>query len=141
MSATPAVTVDLKTFITDYTDEVWNKHNPGAIDRYFTADYVHHDVSSPSVKTRDDYKAWALALQAGLSDLQVHIDDIIAGESKAVKRWTATGVHTATFLGIPATGRRVAFAGMTAYRVSGGQILESWYVYDTFGLLQQLKPD
>jgi steroid delta-isomerase-like uncharacterized protein len=129
---------ELKFFIRTYTDAVWNQHNPDAIDRYFTSDYVHHDVSSPTVKTREDYKQWARVLQAGLSDLHVAIDDIIAEEGKAVKRWTASGVHSSTFLGIPATNKRVSFCGTTAYRVIGNQVVESWYVYDTFGLLQQL---
>lgn len=129
---------ELKAFIQTYTDAVWNQHNPDAIDRYFTPDYLHHDVSSPAVKTREDYKHWARALQSGLSDLHVAIDDIIAEEGKAVKRWTASGVHSSTFLGIPPTNTRVTFSGTTAYRVTGNEVVESWYVYDTFGLLQQL---
>jgi steroid delta-isomerase-like uncharacterized protein len=129
---------ELKVFIQTYTDAVWNQHNPDAIDRYFTPDYVHHDVSSPAVKTREDYKQWARALQSGLSDLHVSIDDIIAEEDKVVKRWTASGVHSSTFLSIPATNKRVTFSGATAYQVIGDQVVESWYVYDTFGLLQQL---
>ena len=129
---------ELKAFIQTYTDDVWNRHNPNAIDKYFTPDYVQHDVSYPAVKTREDYKGWAQALQDGLSGLHVAIDDIIAEDGKAVKRWTASGVHSATFLGIPATNKRVTFSGTTAYRVTANQVVESWYVYDTFGLLQQL---
>ena len=135
MSATEK---DLKTFIQTYTDAVWNRHDPEAIDLYFTPDYIHHDVSSPAVKTREDYKQWARVLQAGLSELHVAIDDMVAEEGKAVKRWTATGLHSSTFLGIPATGKRVAFSGTTTYRLTGNLVAESWYVYDTFGLLQQL---
>ncbi len=130
--------VDLKSFIQTYTDDVWNRHDPDAIDRYFGPGYAHHDTCSPDVKTRDDYKEWARALQAGLSGLHVATDDMIAEEGKAVKRWTATGVHSGTFLGIAATNKRVTFSGMTAYRVAGDQVLESWYAYDALGILRQL---
>jgi steroid delta-isomerase-like uncharacterized protein len=132
-------TADLKQFIVDYTNDVWNKHDVAAMDRYYAASYVHHDVSRPDVNTLDDYKAWARDFQGGLPDLQIHFDDVIADpDGKVVKRWTATGVQTGTLAGIPATGKAVRFSGSSAYRLVEGKIVESWYVYDLLGLLQQL---
>lgn len=130
---------ELKTFIATYTEEVWNKHSVAAMDRYYAIDYIHHDVSRPDVNTLADYKQWARDLLAGLSDLRVAIDDLVAEEGKAVKRWTASGLHDSTFAGIPATGKRVSFSGVSIYRVGDGKIVESWYIYDLFGLLQQLQ--
>jgi predicted ester cyclase len=40
--------------------------------------------------------------------------------------------------GIPPTHKRVSFSGVSVYRETGGKIVESWYVYDLFGFLQQL---
>ncbi|MEX2272857.1 MAG: ester cyclase [Vicinamibacterales bacterium] len=130
---------DLRRFILEYTDEVWNHGNIEAMDGYYAASYVHHDVSRPDVTSLGDYKQWARDLQSGLSEMRVVADDVIASEDgKAVKRWTATGVHTGSLAGLPPTGKRVSFSGSSAYRVENGRIVESWYVYDLFGLLQQL---
>jgi hypothetical protein len=41
------------------------------MDRYYTAEYVHHDVSRPDVRTLDQYKAWARDFQGGLRGLRV----------------------------------------------------------------------
>ena len=128
----------LKDFIAEYTKEVWNAHNVDAMDRYYASSYVHHDVSRPDVTTLAHYKKWALDLIAGIPDLHVRADDLIAEEGKAVKRWTATGTHTGPLAGIAATNRSVSFSGISTYRVDGGKIVESYYVYDLFGLLQQL---
>jgi len=127
-----------KPFITTYTQEVWNQHTVGAIDKYYAPDYVHHDVSRPDLRTLADYKAWATELQTGLPRIHVAIDDLIADGEMAVKRWTASGMHTAPLAGIPATGKTVTFSGVSIYKLANGRIAESWYIYDLFGLLQQL---
>lgn len=132
---------ELKQFIAEYTDEVWNRGNVAAMERYYAPDYEHHDVSRPDVRTLADYAQWARDLQAALSDLHVAADDLVAdaGDGKAVKRWTATGRHTGALAGIAPSGRRVSFSGVSIYRLAGGRIAESWYVYDLFGLVNQLR--
>jgi len=131
-------TAELKNFIAEYTDEVWNKGNVEAMGRYYAPDYVHHDVSRPDVRTLTEYKGWAHDLLAGLKDFHVAVDDLVAEDGKAVKRWTARGLHHSTLAGIPATGKGVSFSGVSIYRMAGNQISESWYIYDLLGLLQQL---
>ena len=128
----------LRKFILDYTDAVWNQHDPGAMDRYYAPAYVHHDVSRPDVTTLEDYRQWAVDLLAGLSEFYVDVDDVIVEEDKAVKRWTATGIHSAELAEIKPTGKRVSFSGTSTYRMQDDRIAESWYVYDLFGLLGQL---
>ena len=41
-------------------------------------------------------------------------------------------------MGIPPTGNRVNFTGISIYRIEGGLIAESWSVSDDLGLMQQL---
>jgi steroid delta-isomerase-like uncharacterized protein len=130
----------LKQVITTYTQEVWNDHRVAAIDTYYAADYRHHDVSRPDVTTLADYKAWSSALQAGVPDITVGIDDLIAEGEMAVKRWTASGTHRGELAGLPPTNKPVRFSGVSIYRFRNGRIVESWYIYDLFGLLQQLGP-
>jgi steroid delta-isomerase-like uncharacterized protein len=129
----------VRQFITDYTEAVWNRHSVPAMDRFYAPGYVHHDVSRPDVRSLADYKVWGADLMQGFPDLHVAIDDVIADEGgKAVKRWTATGTHRGALAGIPATGARVSFSGVSVYRIEGDRFVESWYVYDLMGLLRQL---
>ena len=41
-------------------------------------------------------------------------------------------------MGIPATGKRVTFSGITINRVSGGKVVEDRTNFDQLGLMQQL---
>ena len=137
---TNVTVTDLTSLIREYTNAVWNEHNIGAMDRFYTPDYVHHDVSRPDVTTLEDYKQWGRDLLAAFSNLQVQLDDVLGDvdSGKALKRWTVTGEHTGELAGIAPTGKAVSFSGMSEYRIVDGKIVESWYLYDLFGLLQQL---
>src|SRR5688500_15250650 len=134
------ISPDLSQFIRTYTEEVWNQRNPAAMPKFYSDAYVHHDVSRPDVQSLANYQQWARDLIKAFPDLEVHIDDVISDRdgAKAVKRWTATGTHGGPLGEIPATNKRVTFSGVSSYRVETGKIVESWYVYDLFGLLSQL---
>ena len=45
------------------------------------------------------------------------------------------------YLGVPATGQRVDFTGVSMYRVEDGRIAEIWDTRNTIGILHQLNPD
>src|SRR5262245_46827930 len=68
----------------------------------------------------------------------------------AVRRWqpverasgttimTYHGTHKGTFLGIPATDKKIQFETVDAMRVHNGQIKEHWAVANLYSLMQQL---
>ena len=53
-------------------------------------------------------------------------------------RLRITARHTGTFLGIPATGRRVDITDHPHYRLENGKVAEYWDVPDLLTLMQQL---
>jgi predicted ester cyclase len=55
-----------------------------------------------------------------------------------VARLSWSGTQRGLFLGIPATNRRVAVAGVYAWRVADGKIREEWIAEDLLSLMQQL---
>jgi predicted ester cyclase len=50
-----------------------------------------------------------------------------------------SGVHRDTFLGVPATGRRVAWAGAAFFTFDDGLISDLWVLGDLYGLHEQLR--
>ncbi len=71
-------------------------------------------------------------------DIHVALDDELAVGDKAVVRFTISGTQQGEYLGIPATGKKVAFSGITIYRFAGGKIAEFWMQVDSMGMMQQL---
>jgi steroid delta-isomerase-like uncharacterized protein len=71
-------------------------------------------------------------------DLQFTIDEQIAEGNTFVTRWTVQGTHKGELAGIPATGRQATVTGLGIDRLENGKIVESWGIFDQFGMLQQL---
>jgi predicted ester cyclase len=69
--------------------------------------------------------------------LESTIEDLIAERDKVVAHWRAHATHQGEYMGIPPTGNRVNFTGVSIYRIEGGKIAESWSVTDLLGMMQQ----
>ena len=86
----------------------------------------------------EDAKREAANVRRGFPDLESTIEDLIAERDKVVAHWRAQATHRGEYLGIPPTGNRVNFTGISIYRIEGGKIAESWGVSDLLGMMQQL---
>jgi steroid delta-isomerase-like uncharacterized protein len=119
-------------------EEVFNKHNPGAVDQFFAPDYVNHNALPGMPNDREGVKAFAALYLGAFPDLKITSDFQVAEGDIVVMRWTATGTHTGELMGIPATGKQIKATGISISRVAGGKIVEDWSESDQMGLMQQL---
>jgi predicted ester cyclase len=71
-------------------------------------------------------------------DLQFTVDEQVAEGDKVMTRWSAKGTHRGDLAGIPPTGKSVSVTGISIDRIAGGKIVETWGIFDQFGMLQQL---
>ncbi|MBM2576403.1 ester cyclase [Jannaschia sp. Os4] len=76
--------------------------------------------------------------RAGMSDMAYVVDDVHVSGDVVTVIGQVTGTHTGELLGIPATGREVAFKSIAVHRVENGQIAESWITSDRLELLEQI---
>ena len=53
-------------------------------------------------------------------------------------RWTVEATHGGNALGVAATGKRVAFRGMTWLEWQNGRLVRGWDSWNLGGLLQEL---
>jgi predicted ester cyclase len=49
------------------------------------------------------------------------------------------GTNTGQLMGMPATNKPIRLARMDMHRIRGGQIVESWHLEDSAGMLQRLS--
>jgi steroid delta-isomerase-like uncharacterized protein len=71
-------------------------------------------------------------------DLHIAVDDLIAEGDRVVARNTVTGTHEAEYMGVPPTGRSMAYDEIFIVRFAGGRIAETWGVVDVLSQLRQL---
>lgn len=79
-----------------------------------------------------------MTLRAGVPDLQETIEDLLAEGDRVAYRVTLRGTHLGELLGIPATGRTIAVAGIVIDRIADGKIVEEWNQSDLLGLMRTL---
>jgi predicted ester cyclase len=79
--------------------------------------------------------SWA---QATYGEVQIEIMDIVAEGDIVMTRFVARGGHTATWEGIPATGKHWSKKGFAYSHIADGKIVALDFVADDLGLLKQL---
>jgi predicted ester cyclase len=73
------------------------------------------------------------------SDMRMTEEEAIEGQDAVVIRNHVETTHTGEFLGIPATGRRIAWDAISIVRVSSGRVVGQWAQPDLWGIHQQLR--
>jgi steroid delta-isomerase-like uncharacterized protein len=125
-----------------FFDEVCNNRQLDTAQALFAPQHRYHDPSIPGVA---DGPAGILQpdgpvqpYQSAFSDAHWHVEDMITEDDLVITRWYGTGVQDGALPGIPAAGGQVQVPGMWWQRLANGQIVESWQVWDTLAMLQQL---
>ena len=125
-------------------EELWNKRDPSAIDRYLVPDFIEHNKNiPPGLAAR---KAFVAAIFAGFSDYHAEIEEVVAEGDKVVARVQWTGTQDGPFQGRPATNNKLRFSTADFFRVADGKLAEHWDVVDSLpraialGLVAAPKP-
>ena len=130
-----------KAFVADIFERIWNKKEDLSIlDEFNNPNTTIHIPAEPispwtGVETN---KMVVKEYLTAFPDMHVTINDIFAEGDKVVVRWTNESTHKGEFKGIPPTGRRVKFNGISILRLADGKVVEEWWAFDVFGLMQQL---
>lgn len=111
-----------------FWEEVFNQGNLEVADELIARDHVLHQILLPEEKLGPDVVKYVVLLFHNISpDIQVITQDEIAEGDKVMSRWRATGtlapeLRSATGV----TGEVVRVLGMSVFRVSDGEIKETW---------------
>ncbi|GAC1350722.1 MAG: ester cyclase [Ktedonobacteraceae bacterium] len=107
-------------------------------DELFSPDFKFHPPGSPVPLDLDAWKHFTSMFQSAFPDLRYIIEDTIVEGDKFVERLRFEGTHRGDFQGIPPTGKRVSFSGMSIMHMKDGRIAELWGQFDALGMMQQL---
>jgi predicted ester cyclase len=102
--------------------------------------FVDHD-SAGRTSDRQGFKAGIVQLYAAFPDFYAVVEDLVVDTAamKVAVRWVASGTHQGVFMGIPPTGRRIAFQGIEIIRIEGERIAERWGEWNGIDLLEVLR--
>jgi len=120
--------------------EVCNGRKLDVTEELFAANHTYHDPASPGIGPGPAGQKQLIGnYQIGFGDAKWTVHEVLdAGADRVVTRWTGSGTHTGELMGIAPTGKSVSVDGIWIHRIADGKIVETWNVWDTLGMLQQL---
>jgi steroid delta-isomerase-like uncharacterized protein len=125
-----------KALVRRYLD-LYRTGDPRIADEIIDVQFVDH--AHPEQRPGpEDVKRMVSRVQSAFSDIAITTEDVIGEGDRVACRFTLAGVHSATFAGIPPTGRRFTLTGIDFLRIANGKLVELWSALDTLSLLQQL---
>lgn len=129
----PAAATDLeanKALVRGYIEEVFNKHQPEASDRFVAKDFIEHNPRLPHEGLAGTKKFLNIVF-AAFSDYHGEIQNLVAEGDIVVSRTQWTGTNDGPYEGRPATGKKLVFSTSDFFRIENGKIAERWDVVET----------
>jgi steroid delta-isomerase-like uncharacterized protein len=118
-----------KDFYRSYIEEMWNKRNPAAAERYLAPNFIEHNQNLPP--GLDGRKKFVASVLAAFSDYHAEVQEVITEGDKVVARVVWTGTQDGPYLGRPATGKKLRFSTADFFRMENGKFAEHWDVVDS----------
>jgi ketosteroid isomerase-like protein len=128
-----------KAIVRRYFEEVFNGKQPGLVGELFASDAIYTLAGLPQpLQGPAAIQGAAAGFLAGVPDLQMKIESLIAEADQVAVRYTGRGTHQGDLMGISPTGNHIILPGIAVYRVAEGKIVAGWDSADIVGLLAQL---
>ena len=118
-----------KQFYRSYIEDMWNKRNPDAAERYLAPNFIEHNRNLPP--GLDGRKKFVASVLGAFSDYHAEIQEVIAEGDKVVARVLWTGTQDGPYQGRPATGKKLRFSTADFFRMENGKFAEHWDVVDS----------
>jgi len=120
-----------------------NAHNVAALDGVIAENYVQHDIGQGH--GRAGMQAAFQRYFQTFPDFHMTLEDSIITNDKIVARFQITATHdhpvqlNPNAPVFPPTGKKLAWQGISVWRVADGKLVEHWDVDDLVGLAQQMR--
>lgn len=115
--------------------EIIDSGRPEDVDEVSAADLIGHGGAGSDLH---DLKSSLAGFLAAFPDMATRVDHLVQ-EADLVSVWlTYTATHRGDFAGVPASGRKVKFAGWDLLRIRDGRIVEITQYCDLFMIMSQI---
>ena len=109
------------------------------LQRNLTDDFIDHAAMQgdpPGLEgVQMRFSAWAAAFEEAMEE-----NAMIVGEQDLLAvMYTLHAKHSGEFMGVPASGRKVAIPGMEVVRIRDGKIAEHWGIYDFLRTAEEIN--
>jgi steroid delta-isomerase-like uncharacterized protein len=117
----------------------WNSHDiPSALE-FYAPDIRWSNLAMEEVyEGHPGVTGFLSSLYSGFPDMTFEVSKRFARGDEIAEEWIMRGTHGGTYLGIPATGRRIEVRGASLIRMRDGKFISDDFYYDGASVLRQL---
>jgi steroid delta-isomerase-like uncharacterized protein len=122
-----------------FWSEVWNAHDPAAVDRFVVDDFVIVS-GGETISGRESFKQWVADFLAKVDDLHLEVVESFQNDdgSRVASRWLLTGRNNG-ILGTEPDQQDIAMTGTAVWAVrEDGKLLTNWVERASWEQFQRL---
>jgi predicted ester cyclase len=119
-------------------NQIWSKGDLSIIDELASPEITVYFPAMPKViKGIAALKEYFKRYPSLFGDGDIKVEEEIAEGDKVVLRWSFSFTHLGA-LGIPATGKRLKWTGISIYHIVGGKVVDERGEEDYYGAFRDL---
>src|SRR6266536_1478373 len=119
--------------------QVWGKGDIKIVDELASPGLrVSYPLMPEPTEGISAFKEVLKMVHTAFPDIEIEIGEPIAEGDRVAVDWTMRGTHKGDMMGLPPTGKSVAWNGITFYRIENGKVLDERGEENGLGLLRQL---
>src|SRR5262249_52693226 len=119
--------------------EVWNEGKASAID-----ELMHNGAVAEGLlpdqrhEGTEEFKKFHELMCSAFSDFNITVDEVISAGDRVTGSWHGTVIHTGTFAGRPATGKRLQIRGTYEVTIVEGKLVNGKNEWNYDDVLKQI---
>ena len=118
-------------------EENFNHGKFQVAEEIYARDFENHGLHRTAFLQEDQDAVHAE--KKAFPDLKMTVDMMVAEGDFVSVMWTFRGTHTATgYGGLPPTGAKIAFRGITVWRIVDGKIRDEWTAFNEMTIYRQI---
>ena len=124
-----------------FVQQIFNDGELSRIRDFVAADAWNHEVGdtpAPSGSSPEQFASLVKVYRDAFPDLRFEIQNQIAEDNRVVTCLRMKGTQENSLLGLPSHGKSMDVDGIRIDRFVGDKIAESWFQWDSVGMLRQL---
>lgn len=134
---------DYGALVRRWFEEVWNQRKPETIDELMDVSCLTDVEGLDSPIDRTAFREYHAAFLKAVPDVSCRAEIVSSDGPVVVAFWQAWGTHLGDGFGIPPTGRRAEFRGLSVFRFRDGRIvrgMDKWNRGEMIARLMQVSP-
>jgi predicted ester cyclase len=131
------MTVDQTLYVMALYNKLWKPAGLDGAGKVIGSHFTRHG-SSGHFSGVPAFRRYVSHYLKAFPDLRFVVDDWLAQGEKVMIRYSFTGTHESSFMGVDGTGRKIKAEGVAIYRIVDGKLVELWDFLDLFGIAEQL---